>query len=88
MSTLVKSLILTSLIGGALTAGAAHAFTAPPLDANDQAIERIDYACGPGWHMNPWGECVPHRRYYRPPPAAFLFDAPPPWRYRHHHHHW
>lgn len=25
--------------------------------------------CGPGWHVDPWGRCVPHRR--PPPPPAY-----------------
>jgi hypothetical protein len=23
------------------------------------SIKNVDWACGPGWHLNPWGRCVP-----------------------------
>ncbi|MGO8739372.1 GCG_CRPN prefix-to-repeats domain-containing protein [Rhodoblastus sp.] len=30
-------------------------------------VETVGWRCGPGWHVNPWGRCVPNRRvYYRP----------------------
>ncbi|MCI4680015.1 hypothetical protein K9U39_11535 [Rhodoblastus acidophilus] len=52
-----------SLIGtGAASAmpiapdGGAHTSTAP--------IETVGWRCGPGWHINPWGRCVPNRRVY------------------------
>ncbi|TGP51163.1 hypothetical protein EN873_21075 [bacterium M00.F.Ca.ET.230.01.1.1] len=30
-------------------------------------IETVGWRCGPGWHMNRWGRCVPNgRRFIRP----------------------
>ncbi|WP_425332122.1 GCG_CRPN prefix-to-repeats domain-containing protein, partial [Rhodoblastus acidophilus] len=37
-------------------AGAAPAASAP--------VEQAAWGCGPGWHPNPWGRCVPNRRYW------------------------
>ncbi|WP_437179078.1 GCG_CRPN prefix-to-repeats domain-containing protein [Neorhizobium galegae] len=28
--------------------------------------EKVDWACGRGYHMNPWGDCRPN--HWRPPP--------------------
>jgi hypothetical protein len=47
-------------------------------------VEKVDYACGRGWRLTRWGDCVPRRgppppRYYRPPPPDW---GPPPPRYR------
>ncbi|SFN76347.1 hypothetical protein SAMN03159463_00504 [Mesorhizobium sp. NFR06] len=30
-------------------------------------IETVGWRCGPGWHVNRWGKCVPNgRRFIRP----------------------
>ena len=40
---------------------AAAAETASAAPYGGQLI-KADYACGPGWHINPWGRCTPN--YY------------------------
>ncbi|WP_370880064.1 GCG_CRPN prefix-to-repeats domain-containing protein [Labrys monachus] len=45
-------------------------------------VIKVAGGCGPGWHPNPWGRCVPNRRVYGhapPPPPPW---APPPPRHR------
>lgn len=77
---IVVSAFLLSLAG----AGSALAAPGvPPAALLPQAapglIQQVDYACGPGWRLNSWGDCVPRRppppRYYRPPPPP----PPPAW---------
>ncbi|WP_377296662.1 GCG_CRPN prefix-to-repeats domain-containing protein [Rhizobium sp. SGZ-381] len=65
-----------------------------PQVAPSRLIQQVDYACGPGWRLNRWGDCVPRRgppprRYYRPPPPDWGWGPPPP-RYRPppHYSHW
>lgn len=46
-------------------------------------VQKVDYACGRGWRLTRWGECVPRRgppppRYYRPPPPDWGWGPPPP----------
>ncbi|MBZ9769623.1 hypothetical protein LB526_22940 [Mesorhizobium sp. CA6] len=36
-------------------------------DAAPLPIESVGWRCGPGWHVNRWGNCVPNgRRFIRP----------------------
>jgi hypothetical protein len=56
------------------------------VTAGASAAQPVDYACGRGWRLTRWGDCVPRRgpppdRYYRPPPRDWGW-APPPPRYR------
>ena len=54
-------------------------------------IEHVAYGCGPGWHPNPWGRCVPYRRviypgyYYWGGPRVYIG---PVWHPYHRWHHW
>ncbi|WP_421914665.1 GCG_CRPN prefix-to-repeats domain-containing protein [Mesorhizobium sp.] len=46
-------------------------------------IENVGWRCGPGWHLNRWGRCVPNRR--------IIMRRHWHRGYRHHrwhHHHW
>ncbi|WP_435528422.1 GCG_CRPN prefix-to-repeats domain-containing protein [Mesorhizobium shangrilense] len=44
-------------------------------------IESVGWRCGPGWHVNRWGNCVPnHRVIVRP----YRYYHP---GYRHYHYH-
>ncbi|MBG0811684.1 hypothetical protein IY145_20230 [Methylosinus sp. H3A] len=63
-------------------APAAMAMPAAPLTdaaAAGSLTQEIGGRCGPGWHVDPWGRCVPHRR---PPPPAYGprpgYHPPPP----------
>ncbi len=62
---LAAALLGASLVG-AETAGAMP--VAPVTGAAQNApIEQAGWRCGPGWHANPWGRCVPnHRRGWGP----------------------
>ncbi|WP_425487732.1 GCG_CRPN prefix-to-repeats domain-containing protein [Mesorhizobium erdmanii] len=33
--------------------------------ASPSQIERVGWRCGPRWHMNRWGRCVPNRHHHR-----------------------
>lgn len=64
---LVKSILYAGLLcaglGGnalAMPLGAMPAVSSPP-------VTQVDYACGRGWHLNDWNECV-RNRWHRPPP--------------------
>lgn len=68
MKNLVKGLVIAGALLGAGLAGigAASAMPlAPPAGAPAASapIETIGWRCGPGWHVNPWGRCVPNRRW-------------------------
>jgi len=82
------SVIATALILGGVAASAAQAMPAPaPVDAAKMSeVVKVDYACGRGWHMTPWGHCRPNR--YAPPPRDWNRRGPPPgwYGYRTDHH--
>jgi hypothetical protein len=69
MKNLMKSLVVAgALFGGGLVGlGAATAMPIAPAAGGAQAatapIETIGWRCGYGWHINPWGRCVPNRYY-------------------------
>jgi len=76
--------VIAAGLGLATTADAAPFSPLPLPDQGGATIERVDYECGPGWHLNPWGHCRPNRPQgwgyrggwgYGPPPP------PPPQRY-------
>lgn len=55
-----------ALIAGSLLSIAAPASALPlspgqPIGAASGTIEQVGWRCGPGWHMNGWGRCVPNR---------------------------
>jgi hypothetical protein len=51
-------------IGGAIPAfHAASALPVAPLAASTPPlVEQVRWGCGPGWHPDPWGRCVPNWR--------------------------
>ncbi|TPJ63640.1 hypothetical protein [Mesorhizobium sp. B2-6-1] len=73
-----------ALTGTAATVAAA---SATPMLAQPSApalIEHVAWGCGPGWHPNDWGRCVPNRgvvypRYYRPGPVFHVWHPHPVW---------
>jgi hypothetical protein len=70
MKNLAKAIVVASALFGAglVGPGAANAMPVAPAVGAQTAtapIETINWPCGPGWHANPWGRCVPNR-YYRP----------------------
>jgi hypothetical protein len=78
MKLFAKGLIVAGALFGASLVGAATASAMPIApDAGGQAagapIEAVGWRCGPGWHVNPWGRCVPNGYgygggYYAPRP--------------------
>jgi hypothetical protein len=66
---------LTGLTVGCLIAAAmAVSANAAPLAPSAAGVPQpnlipVAEGCGPGWHRNHWGDCIPHRvvRIYRHP---------------------
>ena len=52
-------------------AAAAQTASATPVALHGGELIKADYACGPGWHVNPWGRCVPN--YYG---GAYVYGWP------------
>ena len=81
----MKNLIIASaiLIGG-LVSTAANAMPAISIARAPTTIVQVDYACGPGYHQTPWGDC--RRNGWRrptPPPRFYGHHRPPPpWEHR------
>ena len=68
-STLKTLALAAAMLGASLAAGEASAMpVAPaPVVADQSApIVQAGWRCGPGWHMNGWGRCVPNHPYGRP----------------------
>lgn len=92
MNSLTKYAITAALAvtGTAATVAASSAMPQAPLAA-PALVEHVAWGCGPGWHPNPWGRCVPNRvvvyprYYYRPGPAFYVWH---PHRHWHRWHHW
>jgi hypothetical protein len=63
----IAALTLAGALGlaaSALTANAAP--NLPPPTAPAANIVQIAGGCGPAFHPNRWGRCVPNHGYYRP----------------------
>ncbi|WP_370879924.1 GCG_CRPN prefix-to-repeats domain-containing protein [Labrys monachus] len=74
----MKLILATALAaaGLAMTVGASSAMTmAPNVASGNALVQDVAGGCGPGWHPNPWGRCVPNRGVYRPAPRY----APAPY---------
>ncbi|WP_434725097.1 GCG_CRPN prefix-to-repeats domain-containing protein [Mesorhizobium sp. RIZ17] len=89
MNRLTKYSIAAALaIGGTAAASAASAMPIAPVAPAPAMIEHVAWGCGPGWHPNHWGRCVPNRRvvypgyYYWGGPRVYIGPA---W---HPYHHW
>ncbi|MBZ9850147.1 hypothetical protein LB565_19365 [Mesorhizobium sp. CA14] len=92
MNSLTKySLAAALAIGGTTAASAASAMPIAPLASSPALIEHVAWGCGPGWHPNYWGRCVPNRRviypgyYYWGGPRVYIGPA---WHPYHRWHHW
>lgn len=60
---------------------------APMHDTSGSPVTQVGWRCGPGWHINGWGRCVPNRRFYR---SYGYYGVPRfhhwghrPWHHRH-----
>ncbi|WP_027165959.1 hypothetical protein [Mesorhizobium sp. WSM3224] len=92
MNSLTKYSIAAALaIGGAAAASAASAMPIAPVAPAPALVEHVAGGCGPGWHPNYWGRCVPNRRvvypgyYYWGGPRVYIG---PVWHPYHRWHHW
>jgi hypothetical protein len=92
MNSLKKYATAAALVlGGTFTTVAASsAMPMVQIAPTAGLVEHVAYGCGPGWHPNPWGRCVPYRRvvvypryYYGP-----SFYVGHPHRHWHRWHRW
>lgn len=92
MNSLTKySLAAALAIGGTAAASAASAMPIAPVAPVPAMIEHVAWGCGPGWHPNYWGRCVPNRRVVYP--GYYYWGGPrvyvgPVWHPYHRWHHW
>ncbi|MBZ9813271.1 GCG_CRPN prefix-to-repeats domain-containing protein [Mesorhizobium sp. CA7] len=92
MNSLTKYSIAAALaLGGTAAASAASAMPIAPVTPSPALVEHVAWGCGPGWHPNHWGRCVPNRRviypgyYYWGGPRVYIG---PVWHPYHRWHHW
>lgn len=92
MNSLTKYSVAAALaIGGTAAASAASAMPIAPIAPAPALVEHVAWGCGPGWHPNYWGRCVPNRRviypgyYYWGGPRVYIG---PVWHPYHRWHHW
>jgi len=82
--TLISSLALATVPPAVNAAPSAPGVPAPTT-AN---LMQVSGGCGPAFHRNPWGYCVPN--YYGYGYAGWYNNRPYDWGYRHpywrHHH--
>ncbi|MDX8444249.1 GCG_CRPN prefix-to-repeats domain-containing protein [Mesorhizobium captivum] len=66
---LTKYFLPFALAAGTLMLAGAGAQAMPMAkpSAAPLPVETVGWRCGPGWHVNRWGRCVPNgRRFIRP----------------------
>jgi hypothetical protein len=56
--------ILVGTLGMATAAMSANAAPVVPSPANETNVVQVAGGCGPGFHPNRWGRCVPNRYSY------------------------
>ena len=68
-------------VGSLILAAAALSANAAPLAPGPTGASRANLipvaeGCGPGWHRNYWGDCIPYRavRVYRHYPRDYVID--------------
>ena len=70
MKTTTRKIIVAAALIGATLTGAEQAGAMPLANsaavAQSAPIEHVGWRCGPGWHVNPWGRCVPNRGGWGP----------------------
>lgn len=67
MKVFGKGLVVAgALIGASLTGidvASAMPIATDGVAAPPVAVEKVVWPCGPAWHPNPWGRCVPNWGY-------------------------
>jgi hypothetical protein len=86
------SVIVAAFLFGGLAATSVDAMpiAAPAIAEQASPVVKVDYACGRGWHLTPWGACRPNE-WRRPPPRYWGHRPPPPYGwgyYRPRHYGW
>jgi hypothetical protein len=56
-----------------------------PESGASALVQDVGYWCGPGWHVNPWGRCVPNHWGYG---WGWGYGRPWGWHQWHHWHRW
>jgi hypothetical protein len=63
--TYFKTLVFAAAVAGAgFSVSQAGAMPLAAVAGASAPVEQVAWGCGPGWHPNPWGRCVPNRRFY------------------------
>nr|WP_081760665.1 hypothetical protein [Rhizobium sp. CF080] len=76
---LAASLVAACLFGGTANAMPIGSVAVPAKPA----AEKVDWACGRGYHLNRWGDCRPNRWSPPPPPRySHRWDRRDRWDYR------
>lgn len=86
MKLSASKLLASIAFAAGLGIASAQAMPVAPMHDASGAVTQVGWRCGPGWHINGWGRCVPNRRVYR----AYGYYGPPRFhRWGHwHHRHW
>jgi hypothetical protein len=70
MKSVTKKILAAAALIGAPLTGVEKAGAMPPANVSGVSqsapIEHVGWRCGPGWHANPWGRCVPNRGGWGP----------------------
>ncbi|RWE27838.1 MAG: hypothetical protein EOS78_32700 [Mesorhizobium sp.] len=74
-----------ALTGIAATVATSAAMPMVAQPAAPVLIEHVAWGCGPGWHPNPWGRCVPNRVVMYP---RYRYWQGPAYYGWHPHRHW
>lgn len=72
-------MIALAIAASGLVGGTAQAAMPVTSIAVPDAVVKVDYPCGRGWHLNRRGACVPYARAYRAPPPRWHRPPPPRW---------
>ncbi|MFY9658882.1 MAG: hypothetical protein WAK01_20245 [Methylocystis sp.] len=65
MRLTIKLLTVTAIVAGA-TAAQAMPLASSDSNGGVSPIQQVGWRCGPGWHMDGWGRCVPNGPWRRP----------------------
>ena len=76
---MIKKAVFAAFVFAGAAFGATSQASAMPMAADPGAasaqVQLARYGCGPGWHPNRWGRCVPVMRHYRARPPRY-FNRP------------
>ena len=61
MKLVLAAAVALGALTASVTASSAMSIGTPASGASS-LVQDVRWGCGPGWHPNPWGRCVPNRR--------------------------